>query len=92
MAVCLATGFMGDQFGTRRAYAATLLIGVVFPAFTVLPARGPTSPSAPPTASDPSSDSSAKLPSTTTLNASPSTHSKQSASTTSPKPTTAPAR
>ncbi|CAL9349420.1 Sialic acid transporter NanT [Streptomyces sp. enrichment culture] len=37
MAGCVATGFLGDRFGTRRAYAGTLLAGLafVFPVFAV---------------------------------------------------------
>ncbi|NEB74487.1 MFS transporter [Streptomyces sp. SID14478] len=34
---CVVAGFLGDRFGTRTAYAATLLVGVafVFPVFAV---------------------------------------------------------
>ncbi len=37
MAGCVVTGFLGDRFGTRRAYACTLLIGIafVFPVFAI---------------------------------------------------------
>ncbi|GGU59038.1 sialate:H+ symport family MFS transporter [Streptomyces daghestanicus] len=37
MAGCVAAGFLGDRFGTRRAYGCTLLVGVafVFPVFAV---------------------------------------------------------
>ncbi|MFJ2696964.1 sialate:H+ symport family MFS transporter [Streptomyces rochei] len=41
MAGCVVTGFVGDRFGTRRAYAATLLVGIcfVFPVFAVRDSR-----------------------------------------------------
>ncbi|MGW2346189.1 sialate:H+ symport family MFS transporter [Streptomyces sp. NPDC001661] len=34
---CVVAGFVGDRFGTRRAYAVTLLVGIafVFPVFAV---------------------------------------------------------
>jgi SHS family sialic acid transporter-like MFS transporter len=37
MAGCVATGFLGDRFGTRTAYGCTLLVGLVFvfPVFAV---------------------------------------------------------
>ncbi|MEU9556262.1 sialate:H+ symport family MFS transporter [Streptomyces fumanus] len=37
MAGCVAAGFLGDRFGTRRAYGCTLLAGLafVFPVFAV---------------------------------------------------------
>jgi SHS family sialic acid transporter-like MFS transporter len=37
MAGCVAAGFLGDRFGTRTAYACTLLVGLafVFPVFAV---------------------------------------------------------
>ncbi|MGV9900844.1 MFS transporter, partial [Streptomyces tendae] len=37
MAGCIVTGFIGDRFGTRRAYACTLVVGIafVFPVFAV---------------------------------------------------------
>ncbi len=37
MAGCIVAGFVGDRFGTRRAYACTLAVGIcfVFPVFAV---------------------------------------------------------
>ncbi|PPS86959.1 sialate:H+ symport family MFS transporter [Streptomyces sp. MH60] len=37
MAGCVVTGFVGDRFGTRRAYACTLVVGIafVFPVFAI---------------------------------------------------------
>ncbi len=41
MAGCVAAGFLGDRFGTRTAYACTLLVGIAFvlPVFAVRDSR-----------------------------------------------------